>query len=83
MLGKNQGKRGWQRMRWLDSVTDSMDMNLRKLLEIVKERGVWHAAIYGVIESDWTQRLNNNNENKNTKQFTVKIPLGGFKTSLI
>ena len=55
MLGKNEGKRGWQRMRWLDSVTDSMDMNLRKLQEIVKERGVWHAAIYGVIESDWTQ----------------------------
>ena len=52
MLGKIQGKRrrGQQRMRWLDSITDSMDMNLSKLLEIVKDRGVCH----GVAESDMT-----------------------------
>ena len=50
MLGRIEGRRrkGWQRMRWLDSVTNSMDMNFSKLWEIVKERGVWHTAIHGV-----------------------------------
>ena len=55
MLGKIEGKRrrGQERMRWLDSVTDSMDINLSKLQEIVKDRGAWHAAVYGVTNS-WT-----------------------------
>ena len=53
MLGKIQGKRrrGWQRMRWLDSITDSMDMNLSKLWETVEERGAWHTAVHGVTKS--------------------------------
>ena len=53
MLGKPAGrrKRGQQRMRWLDSITDSMDMNLSKLREIVKDRGAWHDAVYGVTNS--------------------------------
>ena len=52
MLGKTDGiRRGWQRMKWLDSVTDSTDMNLSKLWEIVKDRGAWHAAVHRVAKS--------------------------------
>ena len=53
MLGKIEGKRrrGWQRMRWLDSITDSMDMNFSKLWEIVKDREDWHAAVHGITKS--------------------------------
>ena len=55
MLGKIKGKRsGQQRMRWLNSITDSIDMNLSKLCEIVKDRGAWWAAVHGVTNS-WTQ----------------------------
>ena len=80
MMGKTEGKwrNGQQRMRWLDSITYSIDMNLSKLWEIVEERGAWRAAVH-VVTKNWTPFSNWTVEGLNITQNTEAIMLGKKK----
>ena len=78
MLGRMESRRrGWQRMSWLDGITDSMDMNLSNLREMVKAREAWHAAVHGVTKSqtrlsDWTA----SNHFKKKRKCPINIDVG-------
>ena len=75
MLGKieGKGKRGWQRMKWLDRITDSMDVNLSKLQQIVKDRVAWSDAVHGIAKN-WTQPSDGTTTMK-TKDFKICISI--------
>ena len=86
-LGKIKGKRrnGWQRKRWLDSITDSMDMNLSKSWETVEDRGAWHAAVHGVTNS-WTglsseqQPQHNSHKRRHAQTYVLQHCLKEWET---
>ena len=75
ILGKTKSRRrrGDQRMRWLDGITDAMNMNLGKLWEMARGWEAWHIAVHGVTESNTNGKLNNNNSNKLTPKCFIHL----------
>ena len=83
MLGKVEGKRrrGQQKMRWLENITDSMDMSLSKLRERVKEKEAWCAGPWGHKESDTTEQLNNHNGRDHISFILLFLEQHGYRCS--